>query len=301
MANYTSYDIQIVSADGEVTLHGSKHTDSVENYIGYEPPLEGWGEVDIRTTSFLFSGADGGMITDQYRSMRQIPITAWIMGKTQAEIDAGRMAMNQALPIKENVSVYLIDPQGNRYGVIARVLKVSASIPYAKDSYLVQDYDIELVAGDPLIYDFSTDQIEIQVPRVMDVGGLLWSPTGLLWEDDGLHWQMGANPVIINNTGNTMAYPIIEIDGIVHNPELFNISADRIVSLNISTGPNDNIVIDMNAETITLNGGSIINNAIRKDWWGLTPGPNTIKFTTASSDDVNFATIKYRNAFNKVV
>ena len=133
--------------------------------------VTGLGVADIRTSSFLFSGRPGGLITEQLLGFRVITING-IIGEnagTLAQHALDRKAFFDALPIGSTIPVYITTFSGETYRIDANVTDVKAE--YRQRGY-TSDFLIQLTAGDPLFY--STDGGDEQsaiVNRTIDNGG----------------------------------------------------------------------------------------------------------------------------------
>lgn len=252
--------------------------------------VTGLGVADIRTSSFLFSGRSGGLVTDQFLGFRLIGITGKIgrVGGDRQEHQADRDALIQALPIGSTVPVYITNFAGQTYRIDCNITDVK--IEYSQGGYM-SDFLIQLTAGDPLFY--STDGGDEQIATVT-----LQAQTGgyVTPYDLPVDWAEGSQPTIVTNGGTATIFPIIELHDEAHDPRITNQTTGETFALDISTSDGDVIVIDMNNRIVTLNGSNIIGNRTEDStWWGLTPNDNLIVLTSATSDDTVYAEIKWRN------
>lgn len=298
-----NYDITFRSLAGEITFYGSKRgSDGILRSTGYTPPLEGLGDPGRRTTTTVKSGADGGIVvpSDQQYDMRQIPLDAFAMCDSIEDIEQVTANIRAAMPIRENILLLVKAPSGNTFGSNVVVTKCSPSIVYSDGARLLRDYAIEAVAADPYWYDYNQDGINSVALNKLVPGGLQWTSTGAQWSSTGLPWTSGSGNETVANTGDEDVYPLITITGVTHNPVITNISTGLAFQLGISTTATDVIEIDMDAETVTLNGGPIMNNITTKNWWALTPGNNTIGYDSASIDDSAQVVLSWRNRYMEV-
>jgi len=252
--------------------------------------VTGLGLADIRSSSFLYSGRDGGMISDQRLGFRIIDISGEI-GKnaiTLPELKAARMALLNALPINTIIPVYLTDFAGDVYRIDAKV--TDAKIEYKRRGF-GSDFLIQLTAGDPLFY--STDGGDVQsaiVNRTLENGGYV-TPYVL-----PVIWDIGGQPTIVSNTGNAVVYPTITIYNTTHDPILTNNATGEQFAMNINTNDGDELVIDMLNRTVKLNGSDVISNKVAEStWFGLMVGDNPIRFDTDSVSDNGYALVEWRN------
>lgn len=252
--------------------------------------VTGLGIADIRTSSFLFSGRSGGLVTDQLLGFRIISITG-IIGEndgTQAQHQADRLALMQALPIGTVIPVYITTFSGATYRIDCNV--TDAKIEYRQRGY-TSDFLIQLTAGDPLFY--STDGGDEQTATVnlqAQTGGYV-TPYDL-----PVDWAEGEQPTIVANTGNATVFPVIELHDEAHDPRITNQTTGETFGLDMSMADGDVVVIDMANRTVTLNGSNVMGNRTDdSSWWGLTPGNNSIVLTSDTSDDNVYAELTWRN------
>lgn len=252
--------------------------------------VSGLGIADIRTSSFLFSGRSGGVVTDQLLGFRIISITGKIgqIGGSRVQQQADRSALIAALPIGTTIPVYITTFSGDTYRIDCNV--TDAKVEFVQGGY-ISDFLIQLTAGDPLFY--STDGGDEQTATVnlqAQTGGYV-TPYDL-----PVDWAEGAQPTIVNNSGNATVFPVIELHDEAHDPRITNQTTGETFGLDISTADGDVIVIDMQNRTITLNGSNIMGNRTDDStWWGLTPGNNSIVLTSDTSDDEVYAELTWRN------
>lgn len=252
--------------------------------------VSGLGKADIRTSSFLFSGRPGGLVTDQLEGFRNISIAAEIgandMTFVQHEID--RRALDEALPIGETIPIYFTTFAGTEYVIYANV--TDCKMEYMQGGRR-SDVLIQLTAGDPLFYATGGgDEQSALVQRVAENGG--YETPYIL----PVEWDSGGAPTIVTNAGNANYYPTITLNDEALNPIITNLATGESMALELSMLTGDEVVIDMYNRTITLNGSDILGNKTDDSiWWALLPGNNPIMLDTDTADDTVSATITWRN------
>lgn len=252
--------------------------------------VTGLGPADIRTSSFLFSGRSGGLVTDQYYGFRTIAITGDIgaNGMTLPQHKIDRQTLMNALPIGSTIPVYLTDFAGDTYRIDASV--TDAKVEYKRRGY-GSEFLIQLTAGDPLFY--STDGGDVQsaiVNRTFDNGGYV-TPYVL-----PVIWDAGGQPTIVTNSGNAVVYPTITIHNTAHDPVLTNQATGEQFAMSINTNDGDELVIDMLNRTVKLNGSDVIGNKVDgSTWFGLLVGDNPIRYDTDTALDNGYAEVEWRN------
>lgn len=251
--------------------------------------VTGLGLADIRSSSFLFSGRSGGLVTDQFLGFRTINITG-IIGQnngTRSQQKLDREALINALPIGETISVEITVFDGETYQIDCNV--TDAKIEYRQRGY-TSDFLIQLTSGDPLFYSTDGGDTHSAVVNRVTQGG--YNTPYIL----PVSWASGSAPTIVNNTGDSLAYPVITLAGSAINPSIENQLTGEIFSLTLSMSVSDVVVIDMGKRTVTLNGASIMGNRdIGSIWWGLQAGNNPLVLDSDSSGDTVTATVVWRN------
>ena len=252
--------------------------------------ITGLGPADIRTSSFLFSGRSGGLVTDQQSGFRMISIEGKIgeVGGSRLLHAADRRAMLSALPIGTKIPVYLTNFAEEQFRIDANV--TDAKVEYSQGGY-TSDFLIQLTAGDPLFYstDGGDEQIAI-VNRTIDNGGYV-TPYVL-----PVIWDVGGQATIVTNSGNAVVYPVITIKDTTHDPILTNQATGEQFAMTINTNDGDELVIDMLNRTVKLNGSDVIGNKVAGSvWFGLLVGDNPIRFDTDTVEDSGFAEVVWRN------
>jgi len=251
--------------------------------------VTGLGSADIRSSSFLFSGRSGGMVTDQLYGFRQINITGKIGSNsmTHAQHKLDRAALQDALPIGETIPIYITIFSGETYRIDCNVTDLKLEY---KQRGLMSEFLIQLTAGDPFFY--STDGGDEQTAHITRVtqGGYV-TPYDL-----PVDWASGSSPTVVNNDGEAVYLPRIEIHDQADNPVITNQTTGERFELDINLVDGDEVVIDMLKRTVTLNGSNIIGNKTDDSvWWGLQVGPNSIVLDSSSGSDTVTADIYWRN------
>lgn len=251
--------------------------------------VTGLGAADIRTSSFLFSGRDGGMVTDQLYGFRTIAITGKIGSTTgdQAQHKTDRVALQNAMPIGTTFPIDITLFNGETYTI--DVSLTDLKLEYNRRGY-ASDFLIQLTAGDP--YFYSTDGGDEQHASISRVtqGGYV-TPYDL-----PVNWASGTGATAVINAGESTYLPRIELHDQADNPVIINQTTGERFELDINLVPGDDVVIDMKARTVKLNGASIIGNKTADStWWGLAPGSNSILLDSVSGSDTVTADIYWRN------
>lgn len=262
-----------------------------------EAPITGLEKPSIRMGAGEWSGRDGGYVSSQFYASRVIVITGFYKASNCDTADELRANLAEALPIRTSLPLYITTFSGKLYftQTYLRDFKMDVIHPtFGK-------YQITLIAPDPLLYDAGDgsdpDSGWQELPVEKIIGG------GYVTEYDmPVQWTPGTTPTVAVNTGDSVIYPQFKITGAVENPRITNQTTDKFVQVNITTSdPSDELIIDMNNRTITLNGGSVLSlRTVDSQWWGLEVGNNTIEFTSDGPTDVDSGVLRWRAAFQGI-
>lgn len=253
----------------------------------YITNVTGLGIADIRTSSFLFSGRAGGLITDQLPGFRNINISGKIGSEERPQHQSDREEMVNALPIGITFPVVITLFDGSQYLIYCNLTNLN--IDFDPGGYM-SDFLIQLTAGDPLFYSTDGgDEHTAHITRVAQ-GGYV-TPYIL-----PVSWDSGSSPTIVDNTGSELFYPVITLNDAAINPTITNQATGETFELTLTTVAGDEVVIDMLHHTVTLNGTDIIGNKTDDSvWWGLQVGDNGIVLDSDSAGDTVTADIVWRN------
>ena len=253
----------------------------------YITNVTGLGVADIRTSSFLYSGRDGGLVTDQFLGFRNINISGKIGSLERPQHQTDREAMVNALPVGTKFPCLITLFDGSQFTIDVNLANLT--VDFEPGGYQ-SDFLIQLTAGDPLFYSTDGgDEHTAHITRVAQ-GGYV-TPYIL-----PVSWASGSSPTIVTNTGSALYYPVITLNDAAINPSITNQATGETFSLNISTVAGDEVIIDMLNHTVTLNGSDIIGNKTDdSSWWGLVVGDNGIVLDSDSSGDTVTADIVWRN------
>lgn len=251
--------------------------------------VTGLGAADIRTSSFLFSGRSGGMVTDQFYGFRTIAITGKIgeIGGTREQAKIDRATLQNAMPLGTTFPIDITLFNGETYRT--EVSLTDLKLEYMQGGYM-SDFLLQLTAGDPFFY--STDGGDEQSALVSRVtqGGYV-TPYDL-----PVNWASGSSPTVVTNNGEAVYLPRIELHDQADNPIITNQTTGERFELDINLVSGDLVIIDMAKRTVTLNGANIIGNKTDDSvWWGLQVGPNSIVLDSSSGSDDVTAEIFWRN------
>jgi hypothetical protein len=117
--------------------------------------------------------------------------------------------------------------------------------------------------------------------------------------DTGMGYGGGAGaPNLITNDGWTTTYPEITIQGPAINPKVTNVTAGAFLLIDATIGTNDQLVLNTDYRTVTLNGvnrRALLNNS--STWFAAPPGTSYYTFTATGTDGNTACVVTWRNAY----
>lgn len=277
------------------TLNGLALGDGSKLHI--ESPITGLDKPTIRMGAGDWSGRDGGYVSSQFFGSRVIVLNGFSRADTCEEADELRLAISEATPIRQSLPLFIETFSGKNYFTQTYLKDAKMDIIGAKHG----KYQLTLVAPDPLLYEAGDGSDPDSGWQELDVYKLIGG--GYITEYNmPVQWTPGTTPTVAVNNGDVVIYPQFKIVGAVQNPRITNHSTNKFVQINITTtNPTDELIIDMNQRTVTLNGGSVLSfRTLDSTWFGLELGNNVVEYTSEGSGDVQFGTLRWRTAYQGV-
>jgi hypothetical protein len=118
-------------------------------------------------------------------------------------------------------------------------------------------------------------------------------------DQTGMSYGGGAgSPNLITNDGWTTTYPEITIQGPAINPKVTNVTAGAFLLIDATIGTNDQLVLNTDYRTVTLNGvnrRALLNNS--STWFAAPPGTSYYTFTATGTDGNTACVVTWRNAY----
>lgn len=279
----------------DLTLtNGTKTISLNSDGIYLQPELEGLtGLPNIRSTSGVNAGADGGWTSAQFFDARLISIKCIIADQSPAIVEQKRrelmslLALGKASPLE----IRFTTESGNAYTINARVTGVTAPLGQILKK---QDVLIQLRADDPLIYAYNEEGGTVATLLVQQPSGGFEIPFTIPLTING-----GEGYTSVVNSGTEAVYPVIELTGPLHNPSVVNQTGNQIIELdNLTMSASDKVVIDTQTRTVTLNGADVYD-LLSEDssFMTILPGENIMALNSDTTSDAGTAKIKFKQGF----
>ena len=237
--------IQLVLKSSTTELSLNDH----ELGIYLVPELDGLtGLPEIRTTSGVNSGYDGGWTSAQHYDARSITIRGVIANTDVATVERLRKQLVSLAGQgkQEELTLDLVTEAGNAYTLQVRTIALEMAMKGVLEK---QEFMLQLRADDPLIYDNaeSTHEAYIQVSKA----------TGGFTIDFNLPLAItgGSEETVISNDGLEQVPTITRLYGELHNPKIINQTTNQSMQINADLGFSEGQWVDA-SEVVT---GKTIN------------------------------------------
>lgn len=252
--------------------------------------VAGFDSAPIRSTKRDHEGVDGGFMDAEFETGRDISLsgTAFFNGaNVMSTLDA--LKANWAPSDSLQPLYFLSSDVGLRY------LRVKAlGVAYSLDTALrvgACDVTFSCYAEDPRFYDINQNSYTLSIGATIFTGfgfnlGFSFGFGGVSTTNDG---------VFVPNGGNRPTPLIIKINGPVTNPVIINDTTGDTMSFAATLLGGDQLVIDTQYKTVTLNGANRRSYMQQNGWFLLQPGNNFIRYRATSGSGT--AQLLYHNAW----
>ncbi|MCT2219801.1 phage tail family protein [Dietzia cinnamea] len=233
-----------------------------------------------------------------------IPVTIGARNSIE-EFEAARDALTNALLERDGeVELRLIRNDG-----VARILYCyvrDPDIPYGPNALFTR-FSLELVADDPIVYD-DTPGASFVSPLVRRKGGGAFTSPGKF----PLKFTAGSGTPAIVNSGTVEVYPVIKLTGSMTTPTISNHTTGAVMTLDITTGTSDVVLINNAPHEVTMDNGTklaphsvMLNGSsvyAKKSgsWLSVPPGASDFDLTTGSTSDTVVGEVSWRSGYLSV-
>lgn len=252
------------------------------------PDLDGLtGLPEIRSSNGVNAGYDGGWTSTQLWDARLITIRGLIVDKDGSQVEVKRKALTKlvAQGKTEPLTLKFVTEFGRSYALSVRTTGCTMAL---QSVFSRQEYQIQLRADDPLIYDDGGDDIKATLRVQTDNEGFN-IPFNIPLDISG-----GADPVAID-AGEDSNYPLITFYGVLHSPTIVNQTTNQQIKLGADLASTDIAVVDCKDRTVTINGANAYNLiAEGSEFIRLAPGENMLYLTSETTSDSGYAEIKFK-------
>ncbi|MER5783736.1 hypothetical protein ABT104_18735 [Streptomyces mobaraensis] len=187
----------------------------------------------------------------------------------------------------------------------ARCIRRSIPVGRGYAAGVVVGGALQFEATDPRRYALDEQLVAAHLP--MAEPGLDWhlspGPEGLLYPlDFGTPGATGA--LVVVNEGDAPVHPVITFRGPLTLPSLTNVGTGHRIEYDISLAPDDELLVDTAAGTVTLNGSesrlyTVTAQSVPENAFTLPPGTTNFAFRAAPGEADPRATcsVRWRSAY----
>ena len=226
--------IQVVLKSSTAEMSLNDHDSGI--YI--VPELNGLtGLPDIRTTSGVNAGYDGGWTSAQNYDARSITLRGVIANEDKASVERMRKQLVSLLGQGKNeeLTLDIVTEAGSAYEIQVRTIACEMAMQRVLTQ---QEFMIQLRADDPLIYD-NTEAGEPAIVQVQKALGGFQIPFEIPLAIGG-----GEDASVIDNHGLEQVAPIVKMYGALHNPKIINQTTNQYMQIEADLGYAEGAYID---------------------------------------------------------
>lgn len=252
-------------------------------------PIEGLEFPNIRTSQFNRSGMDGIYVSNQFLGERRITLTGYARGVNH-EMD--RKAL-EAVCVPQKTNSILnkrmlhFKINGREYCIGVQIL----GLKFALNNVDFGRFMIDLIAVDNSIFNVIVKKFTINPSQP---GGYVYPVVYPISFSAG-----SGGRVLIQNEGNTHAFPIIRLNGGLTNPRIENQTTGEHIALTINLPAGQ--YIDIDTENRTIIQGGITNVIYTKSadsrFFSFPVGTNELFLSTSLIGEGGSVEISFRDSF----
>jgi len=216
------------------------------------PELDGLtGLPEIRTTSGVNAGYDGGWTSAQNYDARSITIRGVIANEDVATVEQLRRQLTTLAGQGKNeeLTLDLVTQAGKAYTIQVRTIALEMSLQKVLTQ---QEFMLQLRADDPLIYDASETGHEALLQVAQATGGFT------IDFELPLAITGSSEETVVNNEGLEQVPTITRMYGALHNPKIINQTTNQFMQIETDLGFAEGDWIEpsevVSGKDITING-----------------------------------------------
>lgn len=268
----------------------------------YVKETEGFDNLDVTVVTSQGFDQDGATIVNSYVESREMEIS----GQIRADSNKQMATLKQRL---ENIFLPKTDLTINHYyGGNNRVIKARATKTPEfdfTDVSKVLEYEVKLVSAEEVWWSDAAEKM-VQIANV--TGGFHFPL--IIPKDEGVYFGLKSSALIVDvynssaiNIGMTIQFIA---NGLLKNPQLFNVNTREFIKLNCTMSAGEQIVITTGkTKTVTRTAGGISENYINRidiagggtTFLELAPGDNLFRYAADDGESFLECKIWYKNRY----
>lgn len=286
MQNNTCYILALFKRDdGERLLLGSGYYAFTSGQKHFVPNTFSNDVVELQ-------GTDGQLLAGQVRRSASQSFDGFVGNGTTSKtmVEQKRREFFLFFRKQHHYTVVYIMPDGT---TIKRQRGYITDAPAVQELYQVQPkYHVALAFEDVNYYSYAEDvqgnevyafNATLALANISD-GGLEWDGKGAMSDANGYIFaaSTGGGPITVTVSGVDSANPVWYVPGPATNPTLTNSTTGESLTWNGIVPTNQTLVIDMGAQTATLEGANVFE-FVSGSWVQLDPGANRISYSAGNT------------------
>lgn len=248
------------------------------DYVGWLTNITGMDSPDVRESASDLVHEDGGVHGTFYYGRRPVVVegqidnrpTGPLLGREPNVVRNVRATrLQRSTNAMRNNGVMRWTPDGG----IEQYIEYRRQQPLRISGAFNKTFQAALVAADPRIYSAALREVRISAANT---------------------------DVQVANLGTAGSSPTITLQGPVTNPTLRNMSTGGVITLNVTLGAGDFLVVDLANRTVLLNNATSVYAAVdflATQWWEIAPGSNNIRWTGTGTTGATNALVRWRDAW----
>lgn len=257
------------------------------------PKIEGLlGLPEIRTSSGVNSGIDGGWTSEQYYQPRMISLSGNIVDFDKLEVAKKRRNLGELLNEK-TLKLKYVSEIGEAFFSEVKVIGFTSSL---ENDGRVFTYKLSLKQDDPLFYQLGDSGKLIATLNIQKATTGFTIPFRL-----PLHILGGGGSQKINNSGSSSVLPVIVIKNKITNPEVLNKTTKKSIKIFLEMQEGDVLEINNKTKTIIYNGTDAYHlQSEASEFFELVAGDNELVLVSDNQNDEGYAEISYASGFMSI-
>jgi hypothetical protein len=257
----------------EFTFYDNNNGTIIRTFEGFEYPI-------VRESIEDVSGEKSAVYMASYFGRRQISFTGDLLGSNVFQLRHNLLkVLDDGL---KTVKIVTYDDLE---------LQFEAQLDSISNPYTHQIHTFTIKMSIPNYRLYSQDEYDLEIHPFRIYGGIA-IPAIVPFE-----WEGGSTePSTITNAGNEQSEPIFTIYGPGTYFKVKNITTGEYFEIDEEIIQDDEIIIDVKNQTVTLDGSSI-RSSFSGDFWKLESGDNLVRFVVLGDDENTKLKIEWRDAY----
>lgn len=247
----------------------------------------------LRTSTFTYSGADGGQMVAQNYDPWQIKFSGFLKRTTPSSVWEIRHKFLTFFAKQHTYKAVFTRCDGSDMAVMGGWISTAPEIVLVDKLEHIQNYSITLTFGDPYLYSYAEDsqgnQIyskSVEISRAVSetMNGYRYSNGGYVYYGGGyVYYGARRTDTTVFIDSVIEIAPVWRVFGPAKNPTLLNNTTNKQISYKGTIRDGQVLVVDCQNQTATIDTANVAKN-INGEWMVLASGDNTVDYQTDNID-----------------